>query len=96
MAITKTFPKSELKDLVYEDETDNLVKVKDEITGKRRWSLDYELIFKEKATEKFYSVGYSVGATEQQDESPFEYEADNVEVIEVRPVEKTVIEYVEV
>lgn len=92
----KTFPKSELKDLVYEDETDNLVKVRDEVTGKRRWSIDHELIFKEKATEKFYSVHYSVGATEQQDESPFEYESDNVEVTEVRPVEKTIIDYVAV
>lgn len=90
---TKTFPKSELKDLVDGSATDGLTKVSDTITGKSRWSVDYVLVFRENATGKHYEVAYSMGATESQDESPFEYEPDDVECHEVAPVEKTVIVY---
>lgn len=90
---TALFKKEELQELVWEDETDNLEVVSDEITSTSRWSVHRDLIFKEKSTGKFYETGYSRGATEQQDESPFEYEPDEVECVEVRPVEKTVTVY---
>lgn len=74
-------------------ETEALKRVSDVIAGKRRWSINRELVFQEKSTGRFFRVGYSEGATEQQDEHPFEYEGDDVEVREVRPVERTVIAY---
>lgn len=37
---------------------------------------------------------YSVGATEMQEESPYEYEGEWVEVTEVVPKEVTVTKYV--
>lgn len=74
-------------------DSETLIKVSDTITGKSRWSLNHELVFKEAATARFFRTHYSEGATEQQDERPFEYEPDDVEVTEVFPVEKTVIFY---
>lgn len=68
--------------------------ISDEIYDKRRWSITYQLIFKFK--DKFYKTYYSVGATEQQDEGPWQYEGDQIDCWEVKPVEKTVIVYEEV
>jgi hypothetical protein len=88
----KTFKKTELKELL-DGETDELEKVSDTITSKSRWSVQHSMVFREKATGRFFRVGYSEGATEQQDESPFEYEPENVKVEEVRPVKRTVTVY---
>lgn len=63
-----------------------------EITGKSRWSIDYECVFK--LGGKFYRTYYSEGATEEQYESPYEYEGEWVKVTEVVPKEVTVIKYV--
>jgi hypothetical protein len=87
-----TFKKDALQDLV-SGESGTLKKVSDTITGKSRWSLNHELVFQEEATGRFFCTHYSEGATEQQDESPFEYDPDDVEVTEVFPVEKTVTVY---
>ena len=61
------------------------------IVDRGRWSIHYELIFKLK--DKFYMTWYTEGATEQQDERPWEYD-DTVDCEEVEPVEVTVIKYV--
>ena len=62
-----------------------------DIIDTSRWSIHYELIFKLK--DKFYMTWYTEGATEQQDERP--WECDNtVDCEEVEPVEVTVIKYV--
>jgi hypothetical protein len=45
-------------------------------------------IFKHIASEKFYRLCWSVGATEQQDEQPFEY--DEPEPVEVEQVEELI------
>lgn len=68
--------------------------IKDELIDTSRWSLHYLMIFE--FDGKTYSVTYSRGATESQDEQPFEYEGEYVDCYEVKPVEKTVIEWVEV
>lgn len=52
--------------------------VKDAITGSSRWSIEYEAIYRHKETGKLYGSGYRVGATEMQDESPYEYDGDSV------------------
>ncbi|MEG0898331.1 MAG: hypothetical protein RSF40_01295 [Oscillospiraceae bacterium] len=54
--------------------------IKNDIVDTSRWSIYHEIIFEDKG--KFYRTYYSVGATECQDESPWEYE-DEIECIEV-------------
>lgn len=61
-----------------------------EITDTTRWSIFHFLVFKK--GDKYYQTTYSKGATEQQDEQPWEYK-DEVECTEVKPYEKTVIDY---
>jgi hypothetical protein len=41
-----------------------------------RWSIQYRCIFEDKG--KFFEAYYSEGATEMQDESPWEYEEEVV------------------
>ncbi len=81
------FSKEFMKGVLYGD-TEGLIS--DEITDTGRWSVHHSIIFKH--DDKFYRAHYSVGATEQQDERPWEYDKE-VECTEVRPVEKTVIVY---
>lgn len=61
--------------------------IKDDITGTSRWSVHHSIIFSHDG--KFYKAHYSVGATESQYESPWEYE-EEVDCTEVHVVEKTV------
>jgi hypothetical protein len=84
------FPKETLRELLW-SKIDGFEVVEDDIIDTSRWSIIYSLVFKHDG--KFYATSYSVGATEQQDESPFEYSPDEVECKEVFPVEKTVIVY---
>jgi hypothetical protein len=69
---------------------DDLI-ISDVIVENSRWSILHELTFKHE--DKFYQVCYSVGATEQQDESPWEYEKGEIECDEVIPVQKTITVY---
>ena len=61
--------------------------IKDTIINTSRWSVHHEIIFAYNG--KFYKTNYTVGATEMQDESPWEY-LENVDCVEVQVVEKTV------
>lgn len=74
----KDFLKNEL-DLPYSA-------IKDDIVDTSRWSIHHGIIFAHDG--KFYRTYYSVGATENQDESPWEYETevecDEVELKEVK------------
>lgn len=92
MAIS-AFKKRDLLRLLDREDCDALDLVKDRVVGTSRWSVSHELVFKDKASGKFYATAYSRGATEQQDERPFEYDEDVIECEEVRPVEKVVIVY---
>lgn len=82
------FEKQFLLDLLDDDGDPT---VYDKIIDTSRWSIHYERVFKHDG--KFYRTYYSVGATESQDESPYEYEPDMIECGEVKPVEKVVIVY---
>lgn len=81
--------------IVYGDDNDW-----DEVSGTRqiientRWSIVHEAIFLHKPSGKHYSLVWSRGATEQQDESPFEY--DEPEPVEVELKEVTRMEWVAV
>ncbi len=56
-----------------------------------RWSISYKRIFK--FEDKYYRTFYNTAATECQDESPYEYEDDQIECEEVFPTEVKVIKY---
>lgn len=88
---TKLFKKEDLQDLVGYCDVDGMEIVEDKIVDTSRWSVHHELIFKSGVV--FYSVNYTVGATEMQMESPFDDEDEYVECQEVRAVEKTIMVY---
>jgi len=66
--------------------------VYNKVTDTSRWSTHYEQVFK--LNGKYYQTYYSEGSTEMQDEAPYEYEGEWVEVTEVVPKEVTVTKYV--
>jgi len=47
--------------------------IEDTLVGHSRWSVEHELVFLNRDGKK-YRCSYSVGATESQDEMPWEYE----------------------
>ena len=81
------FNKSFLQELEEGDEN----VVLEEITGTSRWSTRYRRVFKHEG--KFYETHFSCGATEMQDESPYEYDPAEIECPEVKQVEKTITVY---
>lgn len=86
---TVTFEKDYMERVLWDDAEDAEI-IENEIIDTSRWSTHYRLIFKK--DYKYYQTFYSQGATESQDERPWEYE-DEVECVEVEPYEKMVIEY---
>jgi hypothetical protein len=88
----RDFTKQELLDIL-EEENESAEIVKDELVDTSRWSIIYDLIFR--IDGKFYRTNYSVGATESQDEGPWEwFDYDSkIACEEVEPYEKTVIDY---
>jgi hypothetical protein len=61
--------------------------IHDKIVGTSRWSIQHEIVFEYEG--KHYETSYQVGATESQDEGPWEYEKE-VDCYEVELVEKVV------
>jgi hypothetical protein len=82
--------KEEAQAIVWED-TSDYETISDEVVDTRRWSADHEIIIKRKSDGKFFADNYSVGLTEMQDESPYEY--SDPDFTEVFQVEKTIISY---
>lgn len=85
------FKKEWLQDLVFDDTNEGAKIVQNRITRHRRWSIDHTIVFEKDG--KFYQSSYSVGATESQDESPYEYNDDEIECPEVIPVQEMVTVY---
>lgn len=85
------FKKEVLQELIDSGEFDGLKVIKDEVYDTSRWSILKQLVFSKE--EKFYMVCYSVGATEYQDEGPFEWSPNEIECTEVFPFEEVVIVY---
>lgn len=67
--------------------------IKDNIVDTSRWSIHHEIIFAYDG--KFYQTYYSVGATECQNERPWEYETE-VECTEVELKEVKIKKWVPV
>lgn len=61
------FNKQELLDMDLPGEA-----LEDKVIDTSRWSTFHEIIFKK--DDKFYQTVYSIGSTESQDESPWEYD----------------------
>ena len=66
----------------------------DEIVDTSRWSVQHNCVFKDN-DGKFYETFYSIGATECQDERPWEYE-DDVTCYEVEQREVKITKWVRV
>ena len=77
------------------DEHEDWEQVLEEITGQSRWSIDYMGICKHKPTNKTYRFYYSRGATESQDEEPYQYDDGEIDVIEVEQKEVSVMQWVD-
>jgi len=87
------FARDELREVIWND-SEILKRVRDELVYTTRWATVHDLIFEYNG--KFYQTEYRRGATECQDEQPFEYDGDSegmIECREVEPYEKTIIEY---
>ena len=65
--------------------------IENEITDQGRWSVYHRLVVQRKSDGVFFETDYSEGATEQQDENPWEYE--DAVFSQVWPVEVKVIQY---
>ena len=70
---------------------DPAVDVVNEISGKSRWSVHFHRVVRYEG--RFFRANYSVGATESQDQSAYEYDPEEIECVEVFPVEKTITVY---
>lgn len=82
------------KEFLVEEVLDSDMIVEEEVVDHTRWSVVYRIVFR--FNDKFYSSHYSVGATEQQDESPYEYDPEEIECPEVKEEQKLVTVYVPV
>lgn len=67
--------------------------IEDDIIDTTWWSIVHEIVFEDKG--KFYMTTYSEGATEYQDERPWEYE-DEVKCTEVELKEVKVKKWIPV
>ena len=76
---------------IVDGEDSNFVTIEDRIVGTRRWSVVYEIVVQRKTDGKYFKDSYRRGATESQDESPYEYSEPNF--TEVFPVTKTYVVY---
>ncbi len=90
MSEVLTLTKEEAREVIWEDH-DDFDLVRDDLVDTSRWSEIHDVVIKRLSDGKFFMDSYSVGATEMQDESPWEYSDPNF--VEVVPVEKTVIVY---
>jgi hypothetical protein len=83
------FKKEFMQRLVYGDEREyKSFIVEDKIVDTSRWSIIHSIIFYHDG--KYYESSYSVGATENQDERPYEYDDDEIECPEMVRVKKVV------
>lgn len=84
-------PKEDAVNIAWGDPPEDIQVIQSELIDTTRWSQIHELVIKK--DDKYYSKRYSIGATEYQDEGPFDNEGPFVEFNEVEPYEHTVIKY---
>lgn len=89
-AMKTNFSKQFLLDTLYADEGGGRL-ISNELIDHSRWSVIHSIVFE--AAGKFYQTTYDRGATEQQEQSPWEYEGNEIACIEVFPVLRTITVY---
>lgn len=82
--------RAEANGILWSDSEDFKI-ISNEIFEHTRWSVHHELIVQRISDGKFFRSYYSKGATEYQDEEPWEYAEP--EFIEVFPTQVTVTVY---
>lgn len=90
--IIMTLSADEARSIVWRD-NENYETIEETIVDSSRWSIIYEGVFKNLSDNTFWSVVWSVGATEQQYERPFGFEK-TVDFVRVEPKEVLVTRYV--
>ena len=78
------------REVVYGDHPD-FKTIENEMIDSSRWSLHYKIVVQRLSDSKYFSSAYSKGATEMQDERP--YDNEHAVFTEVFPVEKTITVY---
>jgi hypothetical protein len=76
---------------IVQEDTNEFQVIKDDIVGTSRWSELHRVVFKRIEDGTLWAMRYSVGATEMQDEQPFEN--TDPAPFAVAPIEKTIIVY---
>ena len=88
--MVRKFNKEFMQAIAWNEQDDDVQIIQNEIDGHSRWEIYYRVVFKYE--EKFYASVYSMGATEQQDSQPYEYD-DEIECQEVFPIKKEITVY---
>ena len=90
-----TLTAEEARSVVYED-SEEFKLIESKLVDSSRWSLHYEAFVEHIETGKFFRMPtYCIGATESQDERPYEYDKE-VKLTEVVKKEVTVERWVTV
>lgn len=76
------FKKEDMMEMAYGD-SEILEKISERIIDTSRWSINYEAIFRDKSTDKVYLTFFDKGATEMQEEHPYEWASDMIDCTEV-------------
>jgi len=87
--------KEEAQRIVWED-TEHFEMIETNTEDTSRWSTYMSGVCKHIESGKFYSLNWSVGSTEMQDESPFEYGPGEIDLHEVEQVEVMVKQWMSV
>lgn len=71
-----------MRDIVREN-TDEFDVIEETIIDTSRWAIHHEMVFQSRETGKYYRTYFRRGATEMQEEQPFEYENGMIQCEEV-------------
>lgn len=85
-----TLTREQARDIVWGDNKD-FVEIQNEIVEQKRWSVVHKIVVQRKSDGKYFMSYYNTGATENQDEKPYEYTSPDF--TEVFPVTKTYTGY---
>ena len=83
------FPVETMREIA-RDKSEEYEAIKIKVIDTDRWTIQYEVIFMGIKTGKYYRTFWSRGATEMQEERPYDYETGEIECDEVESVEVTI------
>lgn len=68
--------KDQARDILSDDQDEYQI-IEDKVVSNQRWSTYNRLVIQRISDGRFFATYYSAGATEQQEERPWEYEEPN-------------------